>query len=162
MTYEAITEWFTAHLPKDLFTGAPAVSADGDEILVIGPIATPDKADAATVAGAVKEFRDRTREARMKVAAEAENLFNRKVSWGVRAGEDRHLFTSLSIPVMTRLRLPERATLDTLVETGVARSRSDALAWCVRLVGKHEADWLNELREALVHVQKVREEGPKG
>src|SRR5205085_2067714 len=47
MTYAAITEWFTAHLPKDLFTGPAEVSADGDEILVIGPMAAADKADAA-------------------------------------------------------------------------------------------------------------------
>ena len=64
------------------------------------------------------------------------------------------------MPVMTRLRQPERQVLDTLVESGVARSRSDALAWCVRLVGKHEADWMQDLRDALVHVQKVRAEGP--
>ena len=43
---------------------------------------------------------------------------------------------------MTRLRQPQRLVLDTLVDAGVARSRSDALAWCVRLVGQHEEDWL--------------------
>ena len=43
---------------------------------------------------------------------------------------------------MTRLRQPQRMVLDTLVDAGVARSRSDALAWCVRLVGQHEDDWL--------------------
>ena len=37
---------------------------------------------------------------------------------------------------MTRLRQPERLVLDTLVAAGVARSRSEALAWSVRLVGK--------------------------
>ena len=49
---------------------------------------------------------------------------------------------------MTRLRQPQRQVLDTLVDAGVARSRADALAWCVRLVGQHEDDWLGELREA--------------
>jgi hypothetical protein len=61
---------------------------------------------------------------------------------------------------MTRLRLPERQVLDTLVDAGVARSRSHALAWCVRLVGDHEGDWIAQLREALVHVHNVRAEGP--
>ena len=61
---------------------------------------------------------------------------------------------------MTRLRLDERRVLDTLVDAGVARSRSHALAWCVRLVSDHEGDWIEQLREALVHVEKVRGEGP--
>ena len=63
---------------------------------------------------------------------------------------------------MTRLRQPERQVLDTLVEAGVARSRSDALAWSVRLVGDNSETWLAELREALTAVQKVREQGPTG
>ena len=62
---------------------------------------------------------------------------------------------------MTRLRQPERVVLDTLVEAGVARSRSDALAWCVRLVGEHTGDWLTALRDALESVQKVRDAGPE-
>ena len=32
----------------------------------------------------------------------------------------------------------------------MARSRSDALAWCVRLVGKNTDEWLGELRSALI------------
>jgi len=62
---------------------------------------------------------------------------------------------------MTRLRMPERKVLDTLVAAGVARSRADALAWCVRLVGQHEEGWINELRDALVRVKEVRAEGPQ-
>jgi len=42
----------------------------------------------------------------------------------------------------------------------VARSRSEALAWCVRLVGKHQSEWIESLREALTNVEKVRAEGP--
>jgi len=70
------------------------------------------------------------------------------------------LFTTLSIPAMTRLRLPERHVLDTLIEGGIARSRSDALAWCVRLVGQHQGEWLADLRDALVGVERIRAEGP--
>jgi hypothetical protein len=61
---------------------------------------------------------------------------------------------------MTRLRQPERQVLDTLVDSGVARSRSEALAWCVKLVGRHADDWLAELRSAMTAVQQVRERGP--
>ena len=96
----------------------------------------------------------------MRVAAEAERRFGRKVAWGARAGDQAKTFTTMSIPVMTRLRMPERRVLDTLVEAGVARSRSDALNWCVRLVGKHQSEWIEELRQALVHVGEVRSKGP--
>ena len=71
------------------------------------------------------------------------------------------MFTTISVPVMTRLRQSERLVLDTLVDAGVARSRSDALAWCVRLVGQHEDSWLADLREALRHVEEVRSAGPR-
>ena len=72
----------------------------------------------------------------------------------------RELFTHVAAPVMTRLRQPERMVLDTLVDAGVARSRSHALAWCVRLVRQHEGDWLAELREAMHTVDEVRSKGP--
>ena len=62
---------------------------------------------------------------------------------------------------MTRLRQPERAVLDTLVDAGVARSRSDALAWSVKLVGEHADTWLAELREAMAEVDKLRAKGPR-
>ena len=61
---------------------------------------------------------------------------------------------------MTRLTQADRQVLDLLVESGVARSRSDALAWCVRLVRSHESDWLSDLSEALEAVRNVRRTGP--
>ena len=93
---------------------------------------------------------------------EAEQRYDRKVSWGVRVGEHRELWTHVAAPVMTRLRQPQRMVLDTLVAAGVARSRSEALAWCVRLVGQHEEEWLADLREAMSHVAEVRSKGPAG
>jgi len=72
------------------------------------------------------------------------------------------MFTTLSVPVMTRLRMRERQVLDTLIEAGVARSRSEALAWCVKLVADNEEEWLRELREALQRVREVRRQGPEG
>jgi hypothetical protein len=62
--------------------------------------------------------------------------------------------------VMTRLRQPERQVLDTLVDAGVARSRSEALAWCVKLVGRHTDEWLTDLREAMTQVDELRRRGP--
>jgi hypothetical protein len=162
-----LTGWFAGRLPDGWFTGPPAVTADRDEILVVGTLAEPDypkksdpEAKAAAQRARIQRFREDTRDARMKIADEAEHRTGRKVAWGAQCGDERRVFTSMGIPVMTRLRMPERQVLDTLVGAGVARSRSDALAWCVRLVRDHEGDWINELRDALVAVEAARASGP--
>jgi hypothetical protein len=164
---DAVRGWFTGRLPQEWFEGAPEVLVDREEITVVGRLAEPAVAEGASdaeragaAAGRIKAFREETREHRIAIAREAEHRFGRKVAWGAVVGERRELFTHLSVPVMTRLRQPERRVLDTLVEAGVARSRSEALAWCVRLVGRHTGDWLEELRSAMAHVQQVRENGP--
>jgi hypothetical protein len=159
--------WFAGRIPDGWFSGPPDVRADRDEILVVGTLAEPDAggdADDETRHAArtarIQGHREDTRQHRMRIADEAEARFARKVAWGARCGPDEVVFTSLSVPVMTRLRLSERRVLDTFVEAGVARSRSEALAWCVRLVQDHEGDWIEQLRDALVHVEQVRAEGP--
>ncbi|MFD8737408.1 hypothetical protein ACFV06_21145 [Streptomyces sp. NPDC059618] len=164
---EKLRGWFAGRLPDDLFESLTEVRADREEITVVGRIPEPRLAEGASDAereaalrSRVQEFRERTREERMEVAREAEHRFGKKVSWGVECGTERALFTHVAAPVMTRLRQPEREVLDTLVAAGVARSRSDALAWCVRLVQRHTDDWLGELRESLEHVQRVRAQGP--
>jgi hypothetical protein len=164
---EKIRGWLTGRLPQDWFEGTPEVLLDREEITVVGALAPPATAEgasdaerAAAVSGRVKEFRERTREQRISIARELEHRTGRKVAWGVQVGDRRELFTTLSVPVMTRLRQPERLVLDTLVDAGVARSRSEALAWCVKLVGKNADGWLGDLRNAMEHVSKVRAEGP--
>ena len=112
--------------------------------------------------GRIKRFREDTRARRIEIAREAERKFGKKVAWGARCGAVSEMFTTLSVPVMTRLRQSERRVLDTLVDAGVARSRSDALAWCVRLTGEHADAWLAELRDALRRVEEVRAQGPSG
>ncbi|MFF0092323.1 hypothetical protein ACFYSF_20520 [Streptomyces canus] len=164
---EKLRGWFTGRLPDDLFEALAEVVVDREEITVIGripgPRLTEDVSAAereAAVQGRIQEFRERTRDERIEVAREAEHKFRRKVSWGVECDGERVLFTHVAAPVMTRLRQPERQVLDTLIAGGVARSRSEALAWCVRLVQRHTDDWLAELRDSLEHVQRVRERGP--
>jgi hypothetical protein len=166
---DTVRGWFTGRLPEGWFTGPIDVKIDREEIAVFGTLAPPDVAEgasaaerAAAVDGRVKGFREDTRDRRIAIAREAEHRFGRKVAWGVDCDGERVLFTHLSVPVMTRLRQPERLVLDTLVEAGVARSRSEALAWAVRLVGRHTEDWLKELREAMEQVRRVREQGPEG
>ncbi len=161
-----VSAWLTNRLPDEWRAdGAPEITVDREEIvvlLVVGPPAVDDQSTVtAATDGRIAGFREETRDRRISIALEAEALFERKVSWGVRCGERTALFTHLAAPVMTRLRQRERLVLDTLVAGGVARSRSDALAWCVRLVGQHSGDWLEQLRTALQDVEKIRTQGPE-
>lgn len=161
-----IVAWFVERLPDDWFDDQPRVRVDREEILVVGPLRVPP-AEAQAAAAVERQrciaaFRDQTRAVRMAIADEAEVVWGRKVSWGVTCGEHDEYFTTLSTPVMTRLRMEERNVLDTLIDAGVARSRSEALAWCVRLVGHHEADWIARLREAVATIEEARRSGPLG
>ncbi len=159
-------EWFAGRLPDGWFTGDPKVIVDREEITVIGRL--PESADTpdsgARASGRASRFREETRSERIQIAEEAQDRYGRKVSWGVEIpgpdAPERILFTHIAVPVMTRLKQPERQVLDTLVDAGVARSRSDALAWSVRLVGEHADEWLTKLRSAMAQVDDLRAEGP--
>jgi hypothetical protein len=173
-----IQAWFAGRLPDEWFTEPAEVIVDREEISVVGTLSAPEagageggeggqrgehpEAARAAAEGRIKRFREQTREQRIEIAREAEHRFRRKVAWGARCAGQDEMFTTLSVPVMTRLRQSERRVLDTLVDAGVARSRSDALAWCVRLTGEHADTWLAELRDALRRVEEVRSQGPSG
>jgi hypothetical protein len=168
LTHDELRGWFAGRLPEGLFSAPPEISGDRDEILVVGEIPDveleKDAAEAArrtARAARIERFRAETRDARIRVARDAERLFGRRVSWGARCADVTQHFTTLGVPVMTRLRLTDRQVLDTLIDAGVARSRSEALAWCVRLVARHQGDWIENLRAALQAVEKVRGEGPE-
>jgi hypothetical protein len=152
--------WFAGRIPDEWFTGDLSVTVDRDEITVIGELSAPESAEAAAAEGRITRWREDSRGQRMKIADEAQAKYGRSVAWGARIGETGQLFTHLAVPAMTRLRQGERQVLDTLVDSGVARSRSEALAWCVRLVGQHSDEWLNGLREAMADVERLRAEGP--
>ena len=153
------TDWLAGRLPAEWFTSFD-VTVDREEILIHGTIAAPDPDSADAQTGRISRFREDTRAARIEIALELEARTGRKVSWAVTCGDTHQGFTRVSVPVMTRLQQPQRQVLDTLVEAGVARSRSDALAWCVRLVGQHEGDWLAELETAMGSVREARAKGP--
>jgi hypothetical protein len=164
---QTIRGWFTGRIPEGWFTGQPSFTFDRDEVVIVGDlpdVTLPDDAPpaerAAARASKTDAFREDTRDQRIRIAVDAEHRFGRKVSWGVRLGDETRPFTTLSMPVMTRLRQRERVVLDTLVDAGVARSRSEALAWCVRLVGENQGEWIAKLKGALESVQAVRSEGP--
>ena len=163
-----IGAWFAGRVPGGWFADSPSIAIDGDEIQVVGKLDPPQLpegsaddevrvAEQARISG----FREESRLARMRIADEAQPAFRRAVSWGAECGGSRVLFTTAGVPVMTRLRMEDRQALDTLIDAGVARSRSEALAWCVRLVAQHEAEWISELREAMSTVEEVRNKGPR-
>ena len=159
-----VAGWFAGRLPDDWFTGPVELLLDRDEITVVGSLPEPDAGEgdpAAARAGRIGRFREETREQRMAIADAAQERYGRSVAWGAACGDVRELFTNLSVPVMTRLRQPERLVLDTLVDAGVARSRSEALVWAVRLVGQHAEEWLGQLRDAMASVEEVRARGPQ-
>jgi hypothetical protein len=165
---DEIRGWFNGRIPNDWFTGPVTVEGDREELLVTGELEDAKVADgagdaerAAARESRIEAYREQTRPARMAIADDAEHRFGRKVSWAVTIGGETTAFTTAAVPVMTRLRMRERAVLDTLVAAGVARSRSEALAWCVKLVGDNESDWIEKLRGALGSVEQVRGEGPR-
>jgi len=145
----------TGLLPEDWFVSAPTLIIDEEEILIVGELSdrSPGGVDP-------HGLREATRKERVKIADAIEAAARRSVAWGVSANGSVTVFTSLAIPVMTRLRITEREVLDTLVGAGVAKSRSDAASWCVRFVGQRESSWLTDLRATLEGVSKVRAEGP--
>lgn len=164
VSHDELTAWFTGSLPDTWFTSPISVEFDRDEIVVSGVLPTPDISadDQQTVAeeARIAAFREETRASRMRVAAAAQERFQRHVSWVATCGESVSNFTRANVPAMTRLTLSQRSTLDSLIAAGVARSRADALSWCVTLVGRNESTWIAELQEALAGVESVRDEGP--
>jgi hypothetical protein len=159
-----VAGWFAGRLPDGWFTAPVELLLDRDEITVIGTLPEPDAGEgdpAAARAGRISRFREETRGERMGIADAAQERYGRSVAWVVIGAADREIFTNLSVPVMTRLRQPERLVLDTLVDAGVARSRSEALVWAVRLVGEHAEEWLTQLRNAMASVEEVRARGPQ-
>jgi hypothetical protein len=161
---DEIRAWFIGNLVDGWFTGSPEIDVDDHEIVVVGELEAVRVDDEALRPGAesarVERFREDTRDRRIEIAEQAEQQFARHVSWGARVGNTTRLFTTASVPVMTRLNMRQRHVLDTLVDAGVARSRSEALAWCVELVGRNEQQWIENLRSALEAVEQARSQGP--
>lgn len=160
VSVDQVQAWFQAQIPDDWFTEPVTTVIDREELLVVGRLKPPEGPEELSELEATAGYRERTRDDRVAIASRAEAMFGRKVSWIVRCGDSEVPFSTLSVPVMTRLRFDERRVLDTLVASRVARSRSDALGWCVRMVADNEGDWLAKLREAMTQVAEVRDEGP--
>jgi hypothetical protein len=138
-TTTKVTDWFAGRLPAQWSSGPAQIDVDREEIIVVIP--QPDSPGS-------EDFRETTRDQRIALARAAQEAFARRVSWGIVRQGVLRLFTTVRAPVTAELAMPERRVLDLLTESGVAANRSEAVAWCVRLVGQHEADWLRDLHDA--------------
>jgi hypothetical protein len=161
---DEIKGWLAGRIPGEWGATVADVQMDPQEILVTVKLKDVEGVEGdleAARLGRIQQFRETTRDPRIQISQEAQHKFNRVVSWGAQCGEQKQLFTHLALPVMTRLRLPEREVLDALVDAGIARSRAHALAWCVALVRQHEGEWFSELQKAMEGVARVRSQGPR-
>jgi hypothetical protein len=158
-----LQSWLQERAPANLLAGPPEIAIYDDEAVIVLPLVTAELDDALTdeerraaERALIARRREETRPWRMKQARELQSRLGRSVAWGMRAGESEALFSTRSVPVMTRLGRTERDVLDTLVAAGVADTRSAALAYAVRAFAAEHTDWLDEVREAIAQVDQVR------
>jgi len=92
--------WFAGRLPDGWFTGAPEVTLEGEQIVVVGTLpevqlasGASDAAKAAAAQGRISRFREYTRRERIWIAREAEGLFKKNVTWGAACNGARLTFT---------------------------------------------------------------------
>jgi hypothetical protein len=148
--------WLLARLPAELAASAPQLQAYDDELVIMLTVAGDESAGEGAARARIAELREASRPLRMQLARELQGALRRSVAWGMRLGAAEELFTTRSMPVMTRLNRSERDVLDTLVAAGVADTRSAALAYTVRAFSIAHGEWLTEVRTAIEQVQQVR------
>ena len=124
-------DWFAGRMPEHWFTGDPEVTVDREEITVVGRLPEVDGDSGETEAHASG------RAARFREQTRAERM-----------------------QIADEAEARYRRKVAWGVDAGVARSRSDALAWSVRLVGEHADEWLGKLRAAMREVDDLRAQGP--
>ena len=92
--------WFAGRVPDDWFAGAPEVTLEGEQAVVVGTLpevelvsGTSEAARTAAAQGRIARFRQDTRRERIWIAREAEELFKKNVTWGARSGATKLTFT---------------------------------------------------------------------
>jgi len=97
---DEIAGWFAGRLPDGWFTGAPSVTTDDEQVVVVGTLdgpTLPEGASAETRAGAeagrIARFREATRGARILIAREIERKYEVPVTWGATSGGTTLTFT---------------------------------------------------------------------
>src|SRR5947209_12946040 len=77
--------WLAGRLPDDWFVGEPTVTVDREEIVVVGELPAPEGTEGesadAVAQGRISRFREQSRDARIRIAEEAEARYGRKIAW---------------------------------------------------------------------------------
>jgi hypothetical protein len=97
---DEIAGWFAGRLPDGWFTGAPSVTINEGQIVVVGRLSEPvlpadasAQLKAGSEAGRISRFREGTRPQRIGIAREAQARFELNVTWGATAGGTTETFT---------------------------------------------------------------------
>ena len=97
---DEIAGWFAGRLPDGWFTGAPSVTTDDKQVLVVGTLEAPALPQGATAenkagaeAGRIARFREATRGHRILIAREIERGYEVPVTWGATCGATTLNFT---------------------------------------------------------------------
>lgn len=159
-----LKEWLLHQLPPAITSCETEVTSDEDEMLVILHLdtsalgETKENERKRVEQACIVHYRAETKALRIQLAREIHEQYGYTVTWGMRAGKTIQFFTNNQKPVMTRLSYYERRVLDTLIAANVANTRSAALAYIVRTFAAEHQDWLDDVQEALVHVEQLRQQ----
>ena len=159
-----LKEWLLAQLPSVITHCETEVTSDEDEMLVILHLNTAGLGDMTDEAcreedqALIAHHRAETKPLRIQLARDIRHLYGYTVTWGMRAGKTVQFFTNNQKPVMTRLSYQERRVLDTLIAANIANTRSAALSYIVRTFAAEHQDWLDEVQDALVRVEQLRQQ----
>ncbi|GAB4210644.1 MAG: hypothetical protein OHK0022_44070 [Roseiflexaceae bacterium] len=162
MNTQELQRWLEERLPEELRAAPPEITLYDDELVVVlsgagvVPAALPEDERRTAEERRIGELREESRPLRMRLARDLQAATGRPVAWGMRVGTSEELFTSRTVPVMTRLGRAERELLDTLVAAGVAETRSAALGYVVRAFAAEHGEWLAEMRAAITQMHAVR------
>lgn len=162
MDTQELQGWLEARLPEELRAAPPEIRLYDDEMVVLLTSAAlvsagPSAEERRTAEERrIDELREETRPLRIRLARDLQAAAGRPVAWGLRIGATEVLFTSRTVPVMTRLGRAERELLDTLVAAGVAETRSAALGYVVRAFAAEHSEWLADMRAAIAQMHSVR------
>src|SRR5260370_41833737 len=95
---EDVRAWFASRVPAAWFPRPPEVRADGEEILVMGPLpdvelaaGTSEEARAAPRSARIERFREEPPDDRVRIAREPARQVRRQLAWGARGGDQANV-----------------------------------------------------------------------
>ncbi len=157
MNRHEVRQWLNEHL-KELYPEPVEASIVDGELLIMGRLPVEGEVAEEDARNRINQHREESRPQRVDLAQELQRLTGLPVAWGVRYGQVTAYFSSLRVPVMTRLGRAERDVLDTLIRGGIARNRSQAVNWAIQAFARGQRDWLRQMREAVNSLSNIREQ----